>query len=499
MAVHSGYAQINFSKVYYEVGWPLRSYSVASSFDDAYIVAGLLDNKNLLLKIDSEGNAIWNKMIEPSRASDYPKIITLADSTFLLASQTFAQGNSDSRIFCLNFDTNGDTIWSTSISLDSTTLFKSVQQTFDQGFIIVCGMLNDDTQFAKTVIMKLSATGQLLWSKSYSDGMYINTGYSITQTADTGYLVFGMYQGAPPNGAQTFAMKLTPEGEVSWVKKYIMASDVWNKWYEHINVEDGYIFATLDDLRLVLMKTDFSGNVVWAKKYNTYSFDFHVNRLKMLASDDGNLMVLSPDILMKVDANGNAIWARELMMKVADMVNAPDNGFLVVGNGPLLAVKAHDTSDPQIGIIKTDSLGQTFECVFGASISSTDLSITPTSTMVLTENIGTESGEYYVASYIDLTVEDGCVAIIGAVEEEGSENQPQVFPNPANGIIYIRTINSEKISNIKIYSVLGKQVLQYEGLNTEETSVELSQLPKGIYILKILKEGALFTTKVWLY
>jgi uncharacterized repeat protein (TIGR01451 family) len=52
-----------------------------------------------------------------------------------------------------------------------------------------------------------------------------------------------------------------------------------------------------------------------------------------------------------------------------------------------------------------------------------------------------------------------------------------VYPNPAHALITIRNLNHDKII---LYDVLGKEVL-----NTTSSTLDVSALPKGIYILKI--------------
>ncbi len=499
LAIKPTIAQETFSKVYYEGNKSLKSYSVTNTFDDSYIIAGTRNNQNFLLKIDSEGDTIWTKVIGPRFANSHPKIISLTDNSFLLASSTYMGANQKS-IFCLNFDTNGDTLWSTSIILDSTAYFKSVQQTIDGGFIITSIIFYESISLYKTLISKLSTTGDLLWSKSYSDEVHVNFGTSITQTADSGYIVFGLYEGEPPNYAQAFVMKLTVDGNVSWVNKYIMASTVWDKWYEHVITEDGFIFATLDLHKLVLMKTDFSGNVIWAKKYHTNSFDFAINRIKIQELVNGNFVVLAPDNFIKIDGNGDIIWATELMLQVSDVVESSDNGFLIIGNGPLDGVNSFESDYPQIGVIKTDSLGQgDSDCIYNVTITVQDKTIVANPFMLPSENVGSATHEAFELSSTILTIENGCVAIISDINEDAFENNFHIFPNPSTSVINIQTTDSMQFSSVAIHSILGNQVFKYNGPKTEEIAVDLTNIPRGIYILKMKSNNSLYTRKILLH
>lgn len=66
-----------------------------------------------------------------------------------------------------------------------------------------------------------------------------------------------------------------------------------------------------------------------------------------------------------------------------------------------------------------------------------------------------------------------------------------VYPNPVeNGKIYITTKNNLP-KTIKVYDVLGKQVMLS---TTQNKALDISKLPPGIYILKI-KENKLSATR----
>ncbi|WP_179020656.1 T9SS type A sorting domain-containing protein [Winogradskyella forsetii] len=69
----------------------------------------------------------------------------------------------------------------------------------------------------------------------------------------------------------------------------------------------------------------------------------------------------------------------------------------------------------------------------------------------------------------------------------------KTYPNPANN--YIRLSASKTIDKIEIYSVLGKKVLQKNNLSTE-SEVNISQLSKGVYVVKTYIENTVGTYKL---
>ena len=60
-----------------------------------------------------------------------------------------------------------------------------------------------------------------------------------------------------------------------------------------------------------------------------------------------------------------------------------------------------------------------------------------------------------------------------------------LFPNPANSQTTIRTANKETIKNIKIYSILGKKIVDIKNINKPQYVLKTASLEKGIYLLKI--------------
>lgn len=66
-----------------------------------------------------------------------------------------------------------------------------------------------------------------------------------------------------------------------------------------------------------------------------------------------------------------------------------------------------------------------------------------------------------------------------------------VYPNPTNGLLNIkRNFNSNKTYDLKVYDIQGNLLLQYQienGLN--EKQIDLTSFTKGVYLLKIGKDG----------
>ena len=68
--------------------------------------------------------------------------------------------------------------------------------------------------------------------------------------------------------------------------------------------------------------------------------------------------------------------------------------------------------------------------------------------------------------------------------------QASIYPNPTTGLIAINT--TEILESIEVYEITGKQIARYTAVNT----LDLSSLPKGIYIIKLYSENSVAIQQV---
>ncbi|MFT5103084.1 MAG: choice-of-anchor B domain-containing protein [Candidatus Latescibacterota bacterium] len=78
-----------------------------------------------------------------------------------------------------------------------------------------------------------------------------------------------------------------------------------------------------------------------------------------------------------------------------------------------------------------------------------------------------------------LTVE-GILSIQDVTLEAGLA----LYPNPTSDILYIASEN-QRINSIVVYDILGKKYLSNNQINSENTSIDLSRLSRGVYFIKI--------------
>ena len=71
---------------------------------------------------------------------------------------------------------------------------------------------------------------------------------------------------------------------------------------------------------------------------------------------------------------------------------------------------------------------------------------------------------------------------ISSISEKFGQKQ-YFYPQPAKDMIYFNS--SDQIKAVKIFNILGKEVISY---NTSVSSITISHLPQGLYLLKMQTE-----------
>lgn len=70
----------------------------------------------------------------------------------------------------------------------------------------------------------------------------------------------------------------------------------------------------------------------------------------------------------------------------------------------------------------------------------------------------------------------------------------KVYPNPTSNKVFISSFETN-ITHVAVYSMTGKQIIDKD-INTKETSLSFSELPQGVYLLKVMSNAKVNTYKV---
>lgn len=203
--------EIEWSKYFYSI---YRGNSIENDYNGGFIMVGYesyVNGKLLVLNLDSSGNIIWSKGFNYNYSYiEGNNIVQTLDSNYVITGTCeVSSGNRD--IFLLKLDSNGDSLWTKTYGDSGFDVEYDMKKTNEDGFIVAgTSQLGYHGEY-KLNIIKINGYGNIIWSRTYNEGF---EAFSIDLTSDNGYVVLGYKYG-------TLMMKVDSAGNVKWTKMLI--------------------------------------------------------------------------------------------------------------------------------------------------------------------------------------------------------------------------------------------------------------------------------------
>lgn len=245
--------------------------AVAASADGSYVLAGgkhlaPYDKEAMVVKVDGNGNVIWQKTYG-SVHSEVLDIQPTNDGGYVVAGELRLPNYLG--YWVMKLDSNGVVSWQKAYSrvLYIDNNLTAIKQTADGGYVV--GGYSNVTGFGRHAwVLKLDANGNIIWQKLYRQGIESFI-YDLDVTNDGGIIM---------TGATNF--ELTAYDDLWFIKLDGDGSIVWNWVFDAQNHESGYtVQQTSDNGYLVggeqgsqhwLLKFNSNGTLVWQKSYQVY-------------------------------------------------------------------------------------------------------------------------------------------------------------------------------------------------------------------------------------
>lgn len=242
-----------------------EAYGIIQTADGGYVFSGTEKQSNLngyahLVKIDDAGNVIWSKTFGSNLRKNFAyTLLQTNDGGFMIGGWENLNLGSNDDMCLIKTDDTGNLQWYKSYGDVGHDQNFSVSQTADGGFIIA-GITFSAFIFEANVA-KTDSAGNLLWSR-YVGGNAEDDAYAVTGTSDGGVAFCGTTSsfGATHLG---YLVKLSNTGNVLWSKT--MGTSGLTSFYAIQETPDnGLILAGVKNQTgnsgLYLVKTDANGN-----------------------------------------------------------------------------------------------------------------------------------------------------------------------------------------------------------------------------------------------
>ena len=168
------------------------AYSIEQTKDNGYILTGWVYKgwDVLLAKLDAEGNEEWRKTFGGSGCEIGYSVHQTKDEGYIVTGYTSSYGAKDDNIWLIKTDSDGNEEWSKTFGGNNRERGYSCQITDDDGYVIV-GITAEPVQYPSDVLLiKTDGAGNKEWEKVFDKAKF-DTGKSIQQTSDGGYVIAG--------------------------------------------------------------------------------------------------------------------------------------------------------------------------------------------------------------------------------------------------------------------------------------------------------------------
>lgn len=141
------------------------AYSIKETYDDGYIIAGWTDSSGAgrndiwVIKIDKDGKKIWDKTFGGA-LDDWGYSIELTkDQGYIIAGRTSSYGAGENDLWVLKLDKDGNKIWDKTFGGRNNDRAFSVKESYDGGYIIVGETSSCGAGGIDAFLIKLDALG----------------------------------------------------------------------------------------------------------------------------------------------------------------------------------------------------------------------------------------------------------------------------------------------------------------------------------------------------
>ena len=141
-----------------------------------------------------------------------------SDGGYVIAGTTLSFGAGHRDIYLIKTNAQGDTVWSRTYGGTDDDEGRFVQQTTDGGYVIVGFTWSFGAGSVDVYCVKTNAAGDTLWTRNYG-GKYVDAGYSVQQTADSGYIIAGRYSTSIGN-LDVYLVRTNAGGDTLWTRTY---------------------------------------------------------------------------------------------------------------------------------------------------------------------------------------------------------------------------------------------------------------------------------------
>jgi hypothetical protein len=273
--------------------------------------------------MDDAGNKVWEKSYGGSSWDQlYDGAIVPSGGYILIGyTESSPSGNKTSAyhgggdLWVVRIDNNGNLLWERSYGGSQLEQGVKIIPTADGGFLVggYCIALVPNYDYGKEdfLAMKIDAGGNLIWQNYYGSSGNDEL-IDMIQTSDGNFLLSG-YSDGPADGTKTSAplgqhdnwlVSITPDGVKRWDKSYGGSADDFTGSLVTLN-DGNYLLVSSKTNYGVIRKLDIDGNILWEQDCGGNYEDYFVRGAQ---SPDGTIYIAGTSFASKTNCKTSPLY-----------------------------------------------------------------------------------------------------------------------------------------------------------------------------------------------
>ncbi len=438
------------------------------------IITNASAQNNFIKTISATYGIVGNYGIQ-CKDNGYLAVATLTDSAYSDTNQNTVY---TSDIYVIKLNNIGDSLWSHRYGgLQNENALQVAEANDSSIYILGTDSLNNG------LLIKLKPNGNLIWTKTYAN-IYLQQLIIKQNTV----LLLGETNSNTSSTININILNCDTSGVVTIQKTYGINSN--NDYFisADTSINNGLLMLGRNNSITTMYKLNSQLDTLWTKSY----FNSNYRPVKIINSDDNSAVLMfsygtfpvqnmQPRAIKISLTNGSIVWQQNYFDNlnfdiVSDMLKY-NNDEMVVG-GTINQNLIGDSNQMYVMIIDKNGnqLSMSKRSMFDASyLSIVSMKITADNGMLLT---GTKNNSLIISK-----TDNSFVPV--AINQNISKNKSIIpYPIPAKEHLTINLSNEEIPSQIIIYDINGRQIINTI-LNNNTNNINIINLETGIYIYEI--------------
>lgn len=513
--------QITFQKAFGGSGMD-EGNCVRQTTDGGYIIAGTTTSFGaggrdvLVLKTTAAGDTVWTKTFGGDIDNEYGFCVQqTSDGGYIVSGVAHSFADVSGDMYIIKLTASGDTIWTRTFGGIGYEWGAYIQQTADGGYIVVGQTPAFGAGGFDAYLVKIDGQGNFVWSKTYG-GSGLEIGSSVQQTADGGYILSGQIDTYGAGFGDFYLIKTNALGTVEWTRAMGVSGEESGVTVRQ-TADGGYIVGGSSENSgflgkdMCAIKTNSAGDILWAFLYGGSKIDecYEINQ-----TNDGGYILCGKSFsfsadgdydvyVVKINSQGAVEWSKTYGASGNGTKNdigysiqqTADGGYIIAGE----SLFGFGVGLKNLYLIKTDAQGNS-GC--NEAVPATNTAAFSPQVIAPPTLVASGGTLHYPATIVHSgAIQTDLCATNQATEATPEDERVRIFPNPFTQNLTVSLGENTAWMRLDLCDMLGRVVFSAAFSEREPAlesrTINLSALENGVYFCKITTSNGHFTAPIW--